>query len=159
MQLELSIRPRAILPNNICVDCGSSFPATYKPQGGTRQPTRCKPCAKLHEKERVVAKEFRRRLRRHGLTIADYEALLASQGGTCAFATCCKTDDGRGRSLHIDHDHDCCPGPYGCRKCVRGLLCAQHNLGYGFFPTRDDIQDALDYHERTTQATRLERVF
>lgn len=32
---------------------------------------------------------------------------------------------------HVDHDHDCCPGPFGCEECVRGFLCKSCNLGLG----------------------------
>jgi len=32
----------------------------------------------------------------------------------------CGTTEGR---LVVDHDHACCPGKYGCEKCIRGTLC------------------------------------
>jgi hypothetical protein len=35
--------------------------------------------------------------------------------------------------LHIDHDHSCCPGRKSCGRCVRGVLCARHNLLVGQF--------------------------
>jgi hypothetical protein len=35
--------------------------------------------------------------------------------------------------LHIDHDHSCCTGRKSCGKCVRGVLCARHNLLVGQF--------------------------
>jgi hypothetical protein len=46
----------------------------------------------------------------------------------------CGTTDG---TLHVDHDHTCCPAQkYCCGKCVRGLLCGPCNRGIGLF--RDD---------------------
>jgi hypothetical protein len=49
---------------------------------------------------------------------------LARQSGHCAL--CPEPAD-----LVIDHDHRCCPGPYSCGKCVRGLLCHRCNRGIG----------------------------
>ena len=36
------------------------------------------------------------------------------------------------KSLHIDHDHNCCPTVPTCGKCTRGLLCARCNVLVGF---------------------------
>jgi hypothetical protein len=65
---------------------------------------------------------------RYGITLEQYQILLDAQGGTCAIPSCSATvSDYRGQSLHIDHDHACCPGSKGCGKCIRGLLCFVHN--------------------------------
>lgn len=63
-------------------------------------------------------------LRRYGISVAQYESLLAAQNGVCAI---CLREPKRGY-LHVDHDHTCCKGQrsHGC--CVRGLLCADCNL-------------------------------
>lgn len=126
-------RPRRVLPMNVCIDCTLEFPPTFKRQGGTRQPRRCPLCSQVWELARCKRKDARRRIRRHGLTTEQYDTLLGSQGGTCAMDGCNRTDDGAGRMLHIDHDHDCCPGARSCGRCIRGLLCARHNVGIGFF--------------------------
>lgn len=58
----------------------------------------------------------------YGIGMADYEAMLAFQGGRCA--TCCATSADSTRSnLHVDHDHD--------TGRVRGLLCSHCNRALG----------------------------
>lgn len=56
--------------------------------------------------------------RRYGLTQADYDTMLAEQGGVCWIC-------GTGGKLHVDHDHD--------TGKVRGLLCPDCNVGLGYF--------------------------
>jgi len=72
------------------------------------------------------------RLRRlYGITIEDYEALLARQDGRCAI---CRADQPGGTqpedrvSWHVDHDH--------ATGAVRGLLCNRCNRAVGLL--RDD---------------------
>lgn len=31
------------------------------------------------------------------------------------------------RTLHVDHDHNCCSGQRACGKCVRGIICNKCN--------------------------------
>lgn len=73
-------------------------------------------------------------LRQYGMTRADYESLLARQGGVCAI---CKSSDPRSGggvgkqagtsrkwgTFHVDHDH--------VSGKVRGLLCLNCNAGIG----------------------------
>jgi hypothetical protein len=75
------------------------------------------------------AREQRRRqwLReQYGLTVEEYDRLLAAQGGGCALC-------GSAERLAIDHDHD--------TGAVRGLLCHACNTGIGLL--RDDPERAL----------------
>lgn len=75
-----------------------------------------------------------------GLSLEDYDRMLAEQGGGCAI---CGTTQAGGRHntfFPVDHDHACCPGKKSCGKCLRGLLCAKCNLGLGAF---DDDPDRL----------------
>ena len=60
--------------------------------------------------------------RRYGLSRADYDALLARQGGVCAV---CRNKPKPGLRLQIDHCHS--------TGAVRGLLCLNCNsmLGMG----------------------------
>ena len=80
----------------------------------------------------------------YGLTVADYDAMKAEQGGVCAI---CKQPplehfwDGRVKELCIDHDHE--------TGKVRGLLCGLCNKGIGNF--RDNprlMTEAIGYLEK-----------
>lgn len=85
-------------------------------------------------------------LGKYGLNRATYEALRARQGGGCAICGGQSTD---GPSLHVDHDHSCCPGSRTCGKCIRGLLCNGCNIAIGYM--RDDparLRAAADYLDR-----------
>lgn len=79
---------------------------------------RCKPCRRAGE----MASKY-------NLSAAEYEALTAIQGGLCAI---CRRDPGEVGTLHVDHDHGCCPTPAkSCGNCVRGLLCRDCNTSIG----------------------------
>lgn len=85
----------------------------------------------------------------HGIGHDRYRELLANGCRGCGIM-----DD-----LVVDHDHDCCPGPYGCSRCVRGCLCSPCNKALGML--RDDpvrIRALLSYLEawRLTSAGQFE---
>lgn len=94
----------------------------------------------LHEYRREYRKRRRAEdrdahLRRtFGITIADYEVLLARQGGGCAICGRPPTK----AALHVDHDH--------ATGEIRGLLCIGCNNALGQF--RDEatlLERAADY--------------
>jgi hypothetical protein len=64
--------------------------------------------------------------RTFGISQADYDAMLAAQGGGCAI---CGKRPGK-TALHVDHDHE--------TGLVRGLLCVGCNNALGQF--RDDLE-------------------
>lgn len=71
---------------------------------------------------------------RYGLTLEEYDALLASQGGGCAICSR-KTKD---RSFPVDHDH--------VTGHIRGILCSLCNCGLGSFKeSRKALLAALKY--------------
>lgn len=89
--------------------------------------------------------------RKHGLSTDDIDRLLLAQGYRCGS---CKQLFDESTSVQgylgfcVDHDHRHCPGDYGCRDCVRGLLCDLCNRALGFL--RDDpmiLRSALEYLE------------
>jgi hypothetical protein len=75
-----------------------------------------------------------------GLTLEDYDRMLAGQGGGCAICGTAKPGGRHDTFFQVDHDHACCPGKKSCGKCVRALLCAKCNLGLGAF---DDDPDRM----------------
>lgn len=133
-----------------CRPCHSEYKRTLRqdPDSGTR-------AGELARYARLVEQdpEHWRKLvlSRYGLTPESFAELLASQGGVCAI---CGTGEPAGRygQWHIDHDQTCCPSPRGkhgcCGRCIRGLLCANCNIGLGNF--QDDpvhMRAAADYIE------------
>ena len=82
---------------------------------------------KVEERDTYLRRTF-------GITQADYESLLARQGGGCAI---CGKKPGK-ISLHVDHDHE--------TGEIRGLLCVGCNNALGQF--HDDpelLSRATDY--------------
>lgn len=60
----------------------------------------------------------------YGITLEQYNELLAKQNGMCAICGS-PPGDGRSKYLHVDHCH--------LTKKVRGLLCGNCNQGLGRF--------------------------
>ena len=67
--------------------------------------------------------------RTFGITLEDYDRLLAAQGGGCAICGRTPRED---IALHVDHDH--------VTGKVRGILCFKHNNALGDF---DDDPELL----------------
>ena len=64
---------------------------------------------------------------KYGITVADYDRILAAQGGVCAL---CQGLEILDRHYCVDHNHT--------TGIVRGLLCYRCNSGLGVFG--DDIE-------------------
>ena len=73
----------------------------------------------------AVARRERKLQQNYGISAAEFDALLAAQGGRCAI---CGTDPAGGKVWHVDHDHE--------SGAVRGILCLGCNVGVGHF--KDD---------------------
>lgn len=139
-----------------CSRCGVAKPASEFSSGTHAY---CRPCHAAYARARRVAVpelivEYRRTgtLRRYGLTIAEFDALVAKQDGKCAI---CGTDDPGGNGVwHVDHDHSCCTGrKISCGRCVRGLLCNRCNIGLGNFKDNPDVlRAAVSYLESFRQS-------
>ncbi len=78
---------------------------------------------RIENPEKAKEAARRSRLKRdYGISPEEYEELMAKQGGLCA-ACRCEPTFGKGRSLHIDHDHE--------TGEVLGLLCTKCNSARG----------------------------
>lgn len=84
--------------------------------------------------------------RAYKLTPERYLEILISQDYGCAICGKPPTQQGRGKHLHVDHDHDCCDETPTCGKCVRGLLCFQCNVGLGKFGDEGMLLVAAAYY-------------
>jgi hypothetical protein len=75
-------------------------------------------------------------LRKFGLTVEQYDEMLAKQGGGCAL--CGKTEAENGRRLPVDHCH--------ATGRNRGILCHECNAGLGKLgDTPEALERALAY--------------
>lgn len=121
-----------------CRPCKSaSAKASYR-----KNPRPAKESAKMWRAKNPESVEqivHRQNLKKYGMTPADYESLLAAQGGRCGI--CGVTPDVAPRNkLFVDHCH--------ASSKVRGLLCSRCNTGLGFL--RDDtttLRAAIAYLE------------
>lgn len=83
-----------------------------------------------HADRRGAERAQRHRRKAYGLSQAAYQALLAYQFHCCAI---CRTmESGGPGGFNVDHWHGCCGPLRGCAKCVRGLLCFECNVGFGY---------------------------
>ena len=89
---------------------------------------RQRPEVKRREREGHLRRKF-------GITLDEYEGLLAAQRGVCAICARQPRDD---ISLHVDHDHE--------HDRIRGLLCFRCNNALGDFgDDYDTLLAALRY--------------
>lgn len=70
---------------------------------------------------------------RQGLTRLEIDELRARQAGRCAVG-----GEPLSQRFAVDHDHVLAashphPVNVGCVRCVRGLVCSQHNVALGVF--------------------------
>jgi len=91
----------------------------------------CKPCQAAYSAEWYQRNKERMRermrvtayMRRYGITIEEYEILLAEQNNGCAI--CAALTGANGKRLSVDHNHQ--------TGEVRGLLCDDCNTALGKF--------------------------
>lgn len=161
-----------------CGRCKQEKPLdAFAPRGPRGRRPWCRECNKEYSRNRrqqnlVQARregresEMRRRqadptytlnadLRGHyRMTLAQYIAKLAAQGGVCVV---CGVPPGSAR-LGVDHDRACCPGDRSCGKCIRDLLCSGCNGGTGIVDNpvllRKKAAYLLEWRERHGRSTR-----
>ena len=105
-------------------------------------------CADCFESIRAMAP----RLRRHRVPQRLVVALVKDP--TCQVPGC-SVDLGQvhfpPHRLVVDHDHSHCPGPMGCERCVRGLICQGCNVMLGFAKDNADLLIGAAAYLRTWQ--------
>lgn len=126
-----------------CTGCNQELPldAFYQKSPESREGQRftsdygramgpCKECRKERSRLNKEKPERKRQIRswnlkrNYGMSLEEYEDLLASQGGVCAICSNPpKRDDARNQYLHVDHCHQ--------SGKIRGLLCTACNVGIG----------------------------
>lgn len=119
-------RPKVDHPERPCEKCGESFKPLTRSTRFCKRPEcvalRTSEKSKRHQKTRrgttPRAKKDWELRKKYGLSLEDWEALQAKQGGRCAI--CSATED-----LVVDHCHT--------SGKVRGALCRRCNLGIGYF--------------------------
>jgi hypothetical protein len=116
----------------------ADFPRSRNDTGGRGR--YCKPCHNARgteTKKRLYggSREYHLR-RRYGVGQAEFDEMLAEQGGVCAI---CGADDPK----HVDHDHR--------TGWVRGILCFNCNGGLGQFRDSPEfLAGAITYLKGTT---------
>jgi hypothetical protein len=73
--------------------------------------------------------------RAYGITLEEYDAILAAQGGHCA--VCDRVCEDNGMRLAVDHDH--------ATGRVRGILCGEHNRMLGENVTIEILARLIEY--------------
>ena len=128
-----------------CRDCNAIYNSTPKAKKA-RAEYQLSPTGKRLRQARnaspeAVAARRKRHLASYGITVEEYDALFAAQGGRCGICYEPETMEKAGvvLTLSVDHDHDCCPGKRSCGGCVRGLLCYKCNIGLGMFADSPDL--------------------
>jgi hypothetical protein len=114
---------------------------TYSDNGIQRKRARCNPCRSKVQKERYkknpdVHREYLLRAK-YGLTLEQYDTMLARQEGRCAI---CGTTNpaSHHKRFVVDHNH--------ATNEVRGLLCSMCNTGLGnFFDNPFSLLNAAKY--------------
>lgn len=134
-------------PTKVCLLCKATKPLSESHGNHTcrdgKNP-RCKDClrpSRKRHRQRVQKTERYRRWHRnyllkkkYGITAADFDRLLAAQGGRCAIRG---TDRPGGRHKDrflVDHNH--------ITGAVRGLLCNMCNRGLGYLIGDDESRIA-----------------
>lgn len=133
-----------------CRKCGVPKPVGDfypHPKNSDGRHSWCIVCCRAYNKrprrvEWLGEKRRRYYLSRYGITLEEYDRILASQGGVCAI--CGGDDPGTGRpadSLVVDHDH--------ANGRVRGILCHPCNRGIGYLKDRADLAERACSYLRT----------
>lgn len=150
--------PRLTDDGRLCTHCRRRKPTSEFPPDASRSDSLscyCRPCLNYRMRQysrnpRVKAyrAQFMRHydLRKYGLTIEQFETIVASQNSRCAICSV-ELEFGTG-GCGVDHNH--------ATKKVRGVLCRLCNVGIGHF--REDaamMLKAIDYLRRSNGTSKV----
>lgn len=154
-----------------CPACGDTKSwAEFPTRGGNRgdEPaSRCKACWAKQQRENRIRlrgqyrdwppeKQARHNYfvrnaaykKRFGISIADYDRMLAAQGGGCGICGSTHPKNPHIKNFHVDHCH--------ATNKVRGILCTQCNTTLGQMEERPDLlrkaAEYLEFHRGTKAA-------
>lgn len=101
-------------PKSTCKSCGVESAREWRARNPEVGRVR-------YQREKTTTRE-RHLIRKYGVSLSDYDAMLQKQGGRCAICRAKEADQFNG-VFHVDHDH--------ATGAVRGLLCrgCNHMLG------------------------------
>ena len=104
----------------------------------TQRARRAKPEVKRADRARHL-------MTKYGITIEQYDELLAAQGGRCAI---CRREPRPDISLHLDHDHE--------SGRLRGILCFRCNNSLGDLDDDPSLLRAAFRYLESYQASELD---
>lgn len=123
---------REMLKDRVCSSCGKSFDVPFRSKYCSDS------CYYKHKISRAYTIQYR-----YGISVSDYEEMLAGQGGACAI--CKKVPESETR-LVVDHDHE--------TTVVRGLLCSSCNLLVGHYESlRKEVDEYLSHPRQRDDCT------
>lgn len=94
------------------------------PRTTGRPPVYCSPeCARSNNVPTPEARRQHKLMHKYGISVAEYDQLLADQDGRCAICGVAGPEAARWGVLVVDHDHE--------SGKVRGLLCSNCNCAIG----------------------------
>lgn len=116
------VREKVEVPagHKLCRTCGEIKPHSEWHRNATASDglsTRCKACRAIQGRERHLQRQY-------GITEAERDELIASQGGVCCICL-------SALPAHVDHCHE--------TGRVRGVLCFSCNAALGQFKDRPDV--------------------
>lgn len=98
-----------------CKPCRARYTIAYRERTGWKPKTR-------PQRMDGEANRKRKMHRKYGISVEEYDEMLAGQGGKCAI---CNRSETIARRLAVDHCH--------ATRRVRGLLCYKCNTAIGLF--------------------------
>ena len=139
---ELWVRKNVLRPRKECTTC-----KTVKAWGFFREgePV-CKRCSPRRPSQTPTANRIVQLRIKYGMTIEDYDKMLAKQGGHCAICDATTPGHAGHAYLYVDHNHS--------TGKVRGLLCHHCNASIGHMKESEELLfkliDYLREHRKTS---------